>query len=95
MSMHSYVKGIKPADAKFKKMLAIYQQCEEMQISIPAEVDAFFDGERPDESGVVVDLDVTKNGPVQEYHAEMREGFEVDITKLPKDIKIIRFVNSY
>jgi len=25
----------------------------------------------------------------------MLEGFEVDITRLPKDVTIIRFINSY
>jgi len=96
--MHSYVKGVKPADAKYKKMLAIYEQCREAQVSLPKEVAEFFngeDGDAPDPKGVVVSLRVTKDGPVQEYHDDMREGFDVDITKLPKDVTIIRFVNSY
>lgn len=101
MGMHSYVKGVKPADAKYKKMLAIYEACQESQVSLPKEVAEFFDGdngEAPDPKGVVVSLNPSKNGPVQEWRDEnndMLEGFEVDITKLPKDVTIVRFVNSY
>ena len=98
MGMHSYVKGVKPADDKYRKMLAIYEQCEAADVSIPKEVDDFFNGERPDPAGVVVSLSASKNGPVQEWRDEdneMLEGFEVDITKLPKDVKIVRFINSY
>jgi len=33
--------------------------------------------------------------PFREYKAEMEEGFEIDIIDIPKNIKTIRFVNSY
>ncbi len=98
MGMHSYVKGVKPADDKYRKMLAIYQQCRDAQVSVPKEVDDFFNGENPDPKGVVVTLRADAKGPVQEWRDEdneMLEGFEVDITNLPKDVTIIRFVNSY
>jgi hypothetical protein len=98
MGMHSYVKGVRPADAKFNKMKAIYDQCVENEVSVPKEVLAFFDGDVPDPAGVVISLSPSKGGPVQEWRDErndMLEGFEVDITKLPKDVTIIRFVNSY
>lgn len=98
MGMHSYVKGVKPADAKYRKMQAIYEQCEAADVSIPKEVDDFFNGERPDPKGVVVSLNPSAKGPVQEWRDEqneMLEGFEVDITRLPKDVTIIRFINSY
>ncbi len=91
MGMYSYVYGIKPADEKFKKMLDIYKLCQESDVEIPDEVDDFFDGEPPDEKGVHIDLkDITKP-----CGGDMEEGFEVDITDLPKDVKIIRFINSY
>ena len=98
MGMSSGVKGIKPADAKYKKMLAIYKQCEDAGVSVPKEVDAFFEGETPDPIGVVVRLDNQKKYPgVVEAYSEhdMAEGFQVHVDKLPKDVKIIRFTNSW
>jgi len=98
MGMHSYVQGIKPADEKFRKMKAIYDACNESGVSIPKEVQAFFGDEAPDSAGVVVSLEASAKGPVQEWRPEdgdTLEGFVVDLRKLPADIKIIRFVNSY
>jgi len=93
MGMHTSVYGIKPAGKKFKEMEKIYHLCNEQGITIPDEVDDFFDGETPDSKGVVVELNTNRG--VSEYHEEMQEGIEVDLSMLPKDIRIIRFVNSY
>jgi hypothetical protein len=74
------------------------QSLREKQRSIPKEVEEFFAGKEPDEAGVVVNLKPSEKGPVQEYHPEEYdtiEGFEVDLRKLPPDVKIIRFINSY
>jgi hypothetical protein len=98
MGMHSYVVGIKPPDAEFRKMLKAYQACEEAGVPIPKEVDKFFGGERPDEAGVVVRLSPSEKGPVQEWRSEehdTQEGIEVDLRKLSSDIKVIRFINSW
>lgn len=124
MSMSTSVVGFRPPDAKWKKMKAIYDACDEAGVSIPDEVDSFFNGEPPDDAGVRVKLErdaeeteqpamvrngggfmvpaPTSNHPkkkkigcVKPYSDDMQEGFEVDVTKLPKDVTIIRFVNSY
>lgn len=127
MSMSTNVVGFRPPDAKWEKMKAIYDACETAGVSIPDEVDEYFNGEPPDDAGVKVDLDVDsdeemeeqpamiqngggfmvpaplqpklkkrkKKGCVKPYHDDMQEGFEVDVTKLPKDVTIIRFYNSY
>lgn len=95
MGMSTSVIGIKPADKKFKKMYDIYANCEEMGIEIPKEVDEFFNNEEPDEKGVCMDLSSENYSCCKEYSDEMQEGYEVYVKELPKDIKIIRFVNSY
>jgi hypothetical protein len=121
--MSTYVIGFRPPDAKWLKMKEVYDACEAAGISIPDEVDDFFNGEPPDEAGVRVDLEDAKEyeqpamiqngggfmvpapasnkpkkkklGCVKPWHDDMQEGFEVDVTKLPKDVTIIRFYNSY
>lgn len=91
--MFSYVKGIKPPDDKWKRMKAVYDSCDLAGIDVPEEVSEYFGWEEPDNKGVVVDLD--KHDCCKKYKADMQDGFEIDLTKLPKDITIIRFVNSY
>ena len=43
----------------------------------------------PDPKGIKVDIEH------QEYQAQYSSGVEVDISSLSKDIKIIRFYNSW
>ena len=93
MSMSTNVVGFKPPDEKWKRMKAIWDACDEAEIEVPVEVDEFFDGCEPDEAGVEVELEDTLCCDV--YDEEMKNGFEIEIAKLPKDVKIIRFWNSY
>ena len=74
-------------------MKSIWGACDEAEIGVPAEVGKFFEDCEPDEAGVEVDIDGTVC--CREYREEMREGFEIDVTTLPKDVTIIRFWNSY
>lgn len=93
MSVSTHVVGIKPPDAKWKKMKIVYDACIKAGVDVPEEVDKFFDGHKPDEKGVLIDL--KEGNGVSHYNADMEDGYEIELAKLPKGIKIIRFVNSY
>lgn len=101
MGMSTRVIGIKPPDDQWRKMKAAYDACEAAGISPPGEVEAFFGGERPDEKGVVVELQRYEQGKkvyhpcCQPWDGEESSGFEIDITKLPPDVKVLRFYNSW
>lgn len=89
MSMSTNVIGIKPADEKWKKMKAIWDSCQKGKIAPPEEVFAYFEYKDPDPKGIKVEIEN------QKYEDEGSSGVEVDISKLSKDIKIIRFYNSW
>lgn len=93
MSMSTYVIGFKPPDEKWKAMKKVWDACQAADIDTPKDVEEYFDGDEPDDAGVVVEL--RKHACCKEYGAEMQSGYEIDVTKLPKDVTIIRFVNSY
>jgi len=93
--MSTTVVGIKPPDATFQKMFDAYKACEEAGVEIPKAVDKFFNGEIPDPAGVVVSLRNKPGWGVEPWEDESASGFEVDLTKLPKDIKVLRFFNSW
>lgn len=93
MSMSSRIVGFKKPDSTFNKMKAVYDACVAAELDIPNEVHDYFEGEPPDKAGVVVDL--KGHEAVTDYSAEMSEGFEIDLSLIPKDITIIRFVNSW
>lgn len=93
MSMSTSVSGFRPPDEKWKKMKAIWDSCEKADIAVPDEVENFFDGGPPDDLGVEIDLEHLDC--CNPYGSDDGGGFEVKISKLPKDIKIIRFCNSW
>ena len=82
MSMSMRVVGLVPVDDKWRAMTAVWDSCSKLKISPPPEVIAYFDDEYPEEEeAIVVDI------KYEEYSADMRNGFEVDINDLPKDVK--------
>lgn len=93
MGMNTTVYGIVPPDDIWKLMKKVVDACDAVGIEWPDEVSDFFNDEPPDEKGVIVDIENTPG--VIEYNSEMCNGFEVDITKLDPNIKIVRFVNSW
>lgn len=94
MGMSMHIVGFTPPDEKWLKMKKIWDACEAADIEMPEEVEEFFNYEPPDEEGVLINLKNT-GFAVKEWSAEMEEGFQVELSKLPKDIKLIRFYCSF
>ncbi len=96
MSMSTHICGFKPADEKWKLMKAIWDACAAAKVKPPDEVEQFFEGCDPDPAGVVVsEEELEKAGAVKEYASSSESGYEVDVSKLPKGVKILRFINSW
>lgn len=93
MSMSTHVIGFRPADDKWTKMKAIYDACRAGSVRPPKDVEDFFSDGPPDSRGVEVAIE--KHPCCKEYSDDMRQGFEIDIKKLPPDVTVIRFYNSY
>jgi hypothetical protein len=91
MSISTHVIGFRPADDTWMKMKAVWDACEAAGVDPPNEVSKFFEFEAPDDHGVEVDL----SGAATQYHVKNRDGFEVDVRKLPPNVHIIRFYNSW
>ena len=107
MGMSTHVKGIVPKDDdEFQGMKIILETCIKQEITPPKEVLDYFNidlGEDDylcdceevfDEKGIVVEDDIMK-AAIEEYSEDMGSGYDVDIRKLPFNIKIIRFYNSW
>lgn len=95
MSMSTHVVGFKPPDDKWKKMKAVWDSCAAAGMDPPKNVLEFFNWVPPDDRGVEVDLE--KHPCVAKYNPPNRgqDGFEIDVKKLPPDVTVIRFYNSY
>lgn len=95
MSRSLNVEGFIPPDEKFKKMKAAYDSCVAAGVPVPEDVQHFFDDKPPDATGVRIGLSYDKKyNAVTEYENEYSSGYEVNLEKLPKDIKVLRFTMS-
>jgi hypothetical protein len=92
--MGTHVVGFKTPDDKFKKMLAIYNACAAAGIEVPEKVLLFFNDEKPDPTGVEVDMH-DLHGVKAWSDGEVCEGYEIDLRLIPPDIQIIRVYTSY
>lgn len=91
MGVSYYVEGLRPKTEEYSKKLNIYKACKEINIEPPKEIIDFFDGEICEE-GIITDL---PKDAVRVYSDGYCAAFyEVDITKIPKDIEKVRFVVS-
>lgn len=89
MSVTLSVEGFKPRDAKFAKMKKIHDACTEAGVDIPEEVEEYFGDGSPSDPGILVQLVDTKC--CKELEVESEDGYEIDLSKLPADVKFIRF----
>lgn len=96
MSMSTRVVGFKPPGEKWVKMRTIWDACKAAGVEIPGEVMGFFNGEEPDPVGVEIpESELRNRGAVKEWGNDYAQGFEVDVTKLGKDVTVLRFYNSW
>ncbi len=91
MGMSMHVVGFVPPDEKWEKMKQAYYACKELGINPPNEVDQFFNNVAPDPNGVKVNIEAA----TKEWSDEDRKGLEVEVDKIPKHVKVIRFYNSW
>ncbi len=92
MSLSVHIEGVKLPDEQWKKMKKAYDACRAAGVDPPEAVEAYFQYEPPDDTGVIVEEEVLeKLGAVTAWCPEGSSGFQLHLDKVPKDIKIIRF----
>lgn len=93
MGMSTHIVGFKPADEKWQQMKEALEACRRADVEVPDEIDQFFNYEDPDEAGVRVEIEDTD--AVSEWHDEAGSGYDIDVSKLPTDVTLVRVWNSW
>ena len=98
MGMNTYIKGVRDLDGEFKRMMDMKKLCDSKGFSYPKEVMEYF-GSLIGESDAYIreemeTIDLPKD-LVIESQDDSREFFDIEIDRIPKEVKILRFVNSY
>lgn len=94
--MSTTIVGIRDLDGQFQKMMEVKKACEAAGIGYPEEVRQYF--KYPEESERMLreemesmDIDIAVKKSSNDYS----NIWEVDLSKLPKEVKKIQFRNSY
>jgi hypothetical protein len=96
MGMSTYLIGFAPPDEKWHQMKDVYDACMKAKVPIPRDVEKFFNDEPPDDSGVQIEEKTLRAaGAVRDFSDDSRTGIEVRVDKLPPQVQIVRFVNSW
>lgn len=90
-SFHAY--AIQELDEESQNMSDIWHACVRAKVDVPDEVIDFFGSQGPHDKGRPVSLD--SHECCNNYSDDMKTGLEIDIEKLPPNVKIIRFFVSY
>ncbi|MEE9214814.1 MAG: hypothetical protein V3U54_08490 [Thermodesulfobacteriota bacterium] len=104
MGASSNIKGIRDLRQDFDKKWDALQACKKAGVLFPKQIQEYF-GLDGDEDRVLeskecyedekLTFNLEGKPGVKVWNAEMEDGFEVDLTKLPKDVTKIRFYTSY
>jgi hypothetical protein len=73
-----------------EEMKAVYDACKKAKVQIPEDVMRFFNWSDPDPLGVEVEI------PHRAFNSERKgQGIEIDVSRIPKDVAVVRFYNSW
>ena len=111
MSMTTYLKGVRDLDKDFAKMIAVKEACDKAGVEYPKQVLEYFatptypdraheDAEelREEMSETLLEHGEYGQEPHPAVTKESKNGravYTLDLQKLPKDIKAVRFINSW
>lgn len=76
-------------EPNYKHMRAIYDSCRAVGVPVPDEVLEYFNYEKPDSAGLIVDLDFDDS--VSSWNEGEAEGLEVVLKGLPEGLTRLRF----
>ena len=96
MSTTVHAVGFKPPDERWTAMKAVWDSCTTAQIPVPREVDRFFEGNPPDDQGVLVEEgQLVRCGAAREFSTDSSSGFEIFVKHLPADVAVVRVYMSW
>lgn len=95
MSMSTYVQAFRDMDGKFKQMMEVRQFCHERGVSFPKEVTDYFGSLVHESDECIKETMLTVPLRVSNPAVDMKDVYEIEVADIPKEVKTIRFVNSY
>jgi len=94
--MSGHLIGFRVPDENFENQKQVFIACVKARVSVPSETLKYFDNIEPYEHNIhLIDSALTVKIPHHEYHADMEDGLEINVSEIPSGVQRIRFWNSY
>lgn len=99
MGLSTHIKAFIPdTDPEFQKHKSVALVCMEAKVSLPAETSNYFNVRHSPYPGMFDEklaIQLREGEHYEEWRGEASDGFEVDLSKLPKGVTKLRFYNSW
>lgn len=98
MGMSTHIRAFTPDnDPDYQKHKKILLFCMESEVSLPPETAAYFGSNKPNHYLLDqrIEMDLKEDVHYTPWSDDSCQGFEVDLTKLPKGVTKLRFYNSW
>jgi len=98
MGMSTHIQAFIPdTDVTYQKHKKVLVSCMEAEVSLPKETAEYFGSNEPyyDLLDEKLEIHLKENVHYTEYFDETANGFEIELSALPKGVTKLRFVNSY
>jgi hypothetical protein len=96
MGMSMHVVGFVPPDEEWQKLVAAWHACDAAGIEKPRELLKRLGRDMdPDKAPDPQGREASAASAVANWKVGIREGYEVDLRKLPPEIKVLRFYCSW
>lgn len=99
MGMSMHIKGFVSEDnLEYQKHKNILLFCRESNVSLPVETQRYFNSDQYPSLNLLsekLEFELIKGEHYIKYSVDMEDGFEIDLAKIPEDIKKIRVYNLF
>lgn len=88
---------IPDTDETYQKHKKVLLACKEAEVDLPKATAEYFGYDYPEDCALEEKLtfNLKEGEHYRKFRNEYSNGFEIDINKIPKEVKTIRFYNSY
>lgn len=98
MGMSTHIIAFIPdTDETYQKHKKVLIACREAEVELPKATAEYFGYSYPEDCALEEKLQfkLQKGVHYRPWSSDMQEGFEIDLENIPKEVKTIRFYNSY